>query len=144
MNAFFAAIPGIGNVLLVSLLFWLIFSILGVHLFAGKFYKCVDSNKDRIPSDTVANKTECLRYPGKYRWINSKVTFDNVFTGFLALLQVVCFKSSMKKNYIMHNYITHLRSNIDQRQISLCNINPFSVSKVMRVKDMITQHESLW
>ena len=33
------------------------------------------------------------------------------------------------------------RSNSDQRQISLCNINVLSVSEVMRIKDMITQHE---
>ena len=89
MNALFAAIPGIGNVLLVSLLFWLIFSILGVHLFAGKFYKCVDENNEPLPANVVSNKAECLGHPDKYRWVNSKVTFDNVFAGFLALMQVV-------------------------------------------------------
>ena len=89
MNALFAAIPGIGNVLLVSLLFWLIFSILGVHLFAGKFYKCVDENNEPLPANVVLNKAECLEHPDEYRWINSKVTFDNVFAGFLALMQVV-------------------------------------------------------
>ena len=36
-----------------------------------------------------------------------------------------------------------LRSNGDKRQISLCNIKAFSVRKVMRIKDMITQHEFL-
>ena len=35
VNALFAAIPGIANVLVVSLLFWLIISILGVHFFAS-------------------------------------------------------------------------------------------------------------
>ena len=34
-----------------------------------------------------------------------------------------------------------LRSNSDQRQISLCNINAFSVRDVMRIKNVITQHE---
>ena len=29
----------------------------------------------------------------------------------------------------------------DQRQISLCNINTFSVREVVRIKDMISQHE---
>lgn len=89
VNSLFAAIPGIGNVLLVSLLFWLIFSILGVHLFAGKFYKCVDQDNEILPFSVVANKEECLSHPDGYRWVNSKVTFDNVFTGFLALMQVV-------------------------------------------------------
>ena len=89
MNALFAAIPGIGNVLLVSLLFWLIFSILGVHLFAGKFFKCVDTDNEPLPASVIPGKAECLKYPDKYRWVNSKVTFDNVLAGFLALMQVV-------------------------------------------------------
>lgn len=36
------AIPSIFNVLLVCLVFWLIFSIMGVQFFGGKFYKCID------------------------------------------------------------------------------------------------------
>ena len=36
--------------------------------------------------------------------------------------------------------LNSLRCSSDQRQISLCNINPFSVREVMRIKDMITQH----
>ena len=89
VNALFSAIPGIGNVLLVSLLFWLIFSILGVQLFAGKFYKCEYMDGERVAADIVPNRTECEKFPGKYRWINSNVNFDNVINGFLALFQVV-------------------------------------------------------
>ena len=35
--------------------------------------------------------------------------------------------------------VNPLRSDNDQRQISLCNINAFSVIEVTRIKDMITQ-----
>ena len=50
---------------------------------------------------------------------------------------------------VMHSLFTDianalrcsLRSNSDQRQISLCNINAFSVREVTRIKDIITQHE---
>lgn len=42
------AIPAIFNVLLVCLVFWLVFSILGVQLFGGKFYRCVDETGDRL------------------------------------------------------------------------------------------------
>merc|ERR1740128_633795 len=42
VNALVQAIPSIFNVLLVCLIFWLIFAIMGVQLFAGKFYKCRD------------------------------------------------------------------------------------------------------
>merc|ERR1719220_516633 len=41
VNALIGAIPSIFNVLLVCLIFWLIFSIMGVNLFMGTFYKCV-------------------------------------------------------------------------------------------------------
>jgi len=37
------AIPSIFNVLLVCLVFWLIFSIMGVQFFGGKFFKCTDA-----------------------------------------------------------------------------------------------------
>ena len=37
--------------------------------------------------------------------------------------------------------INPLRSNSDQCQISLCNINAFPAREVMKIKDMITQHE---
>ena len=40
--------------------------------------------------------------------------------------------------------INPLRSNTDQRQISLCKSNAFSVREVMRIKDMTTQHEFRW
>ena len=91
INALFAAIPGIGNVLVVSLLFWLIFSILGVQLFSGKFQSCVDNDGKRLPASLVPNKTECLRFPEKYTWRNSDVNFDNVLNGFLTLFQVVSY-----------------------------------------------------
>lgn len=91
INALFAAIPGIGNVLVVSLLFWLIFSILGVQLFSGKFQSCVDNDGKSLPASVVPNKTECLRFPEKYTWRNSDVNFDNVLNGFLTLFQVVSY-----------------------------------------------------
>lgn len=39
VNALVQAIPSIMNVLLVCLIFWLIFAIMGVQLFAGKYHK---------------------------------------------------------------------------------------------------------
>ena len=64
--------------------------ILGVHFFAGKFYKCVDENNAQLLASVIASKGECLnRTMDGYRWINSKVNFDNILAGFLALMQVV-------------------------------------------------------
>ena len=52
VNALVQAIPSIFNVLLVCLIFWLIFAIMGVQLFAGKYFK-VRSNiwKSEIKHD---------------------------------------------------------------------------------------------
>ena len=74
---------------MVSLLFWLIFSILGVQLFSGKFQACVNHEGERVPASVVPNKTECLRFPEKYVWKNSEANFDNVLNGFLVLFLVV-------------------------------------------------------
>jgi len=81
------AIPSIFNVLLVCLVFWLIFSIMGVQFFGGKFYKCVDDTGFRLPIDVVNDKFECAEK--NFTWINSKITFDHVGHAYLALFQVV-------------------------------------------------------
>ncbi|XP_077071976.1 sodium channel, voltage-gated, type I-like, alpha [Siphateles boraxobius] len=101
VNALLGAIPSIMNVLLVCLIFWLIFSIVGVNFFAGKFYECVNSTTDkRMPSTDVHNKTECTSYGiNETRWKNLKINFDNVGNGYLALLQVATFKGWMPIMY---------------------------------------------
>jgi voltage-gated sodium channel type II alpha len=38
------AVPAVFNVLLISLMFYLIFGILGVIFFKGSFYSCTDPN----------------------------------------------------------------------------------------------------
>uniref|UniRef100_A0A8C9U785 Sodium channel protein n=1 Tax=Scleropages formosus TaxID=113540 RepID=A0A8C9U785_SCLFO len=89
VNALLGAIPSIMNVLLVCLIFWLIFSIMGVNLFAGKFYHCVNTTTDDMFSiDIVNNMTQCLALGDRARWKNVKINFDNVGAGYLALLQV--------------------------------------------------------
>ena len=92
MNALIQAIPAIFNVLLVCLVFWLLFSIMGVSLFSGRFSSCVDSNGQMIDTSVVANKSACLELLHlNYTWFTPNVTFDNVFSAYLALLQVVAF-----------------------------------------------------
>ncbi|NXU98718.1 SCN5A protein, partial [Cettia cetti] len=102
VNALLGAIPSIMNVLLVCLIFWLIFSIMGVNLFAGKFGKCVNMTDENSDINTdIENKTDCGTYnnTGKIFWVNVKVNFDNVGSGYLALLQVATFKGWMDIMY---------------------------------------------
>ena len=134
VNALMYAIPSIFNVLLVCLVFWLIFSIMGVQFFGGKFFKCLDDEGELLPI-TVSLTPRCcplvfgicmcakswthelwlklkslyyfLRYiqevndkwdciEKNYSWINSKITFDHVGMGYLALLQVATFEGWME------------------------------------------------
>uniref|UniRef100_A0A4W6EW84 Sodium channel protein n=1 Tax=Lates calcarifer TaxID=8187 RepID=A0A4W6EW84_LATCA len=104
VNALVGAIPSIFNVLLVCLIFWLIFSIMGVNLFAGKFYYCFNkTSEEMFHPDKVNNKTECLTLINdnftEVRWKNLKVNYDNVGMGYLSLLQVATFKGWMDIMY---------------------------------------------
>ena len=87
VNALMYAIPAIFNVMLVCLVFWLIFSIAGVQIFKGKFYKCVNDSGERWSADIIPNKSVCLAM--NQSWKNSDINFDNIFQGYLALFQVV-------------------------------------------------------
>uniref|UniRef100_A0A8C1VIF3 Sodium channel protein n=1 Tax=Cyprinus carpio TaxID=7962 RepID=A0A8C1VIF3_CYPCA len=104
VNALVGAIPSIMNVLLVCLIFWLIFSIMGVNLFAGKYYYCYNATEKALfEIDVVNNKSECQALIDQnyteVRWRNVKINFDNVGAGYLALLQVATFKGWMDIMY---------------------------------------------
>uniref|UniRef100_A0A674D7W4 Sodium channel protein n=1 Tax=Salmo trutta TaxID=8032 RepID=A0A674D7W4_SALTR len=96
VNALVGAIPSIVNVLLLCAIFWLIFSVIGVNMFAGKYYYCFNTTSEEIFSaEVVNNRTECLQLMegnNDVRWMNSKINFDSVAMGYLSLLQVATFK----------------------------------------------------
>lgn len=88
VNALIQAIPSIFNVLLVCLIFWLIFSIMGVQMFGGKFWRCVHPQTKRVVTyEEAANRFECIER--NLSWSNPQINFDNVPNAYLALFQVV-------------------------------------------------------
>uniref|UniRef100_A0A8C7YF94 Sodium channel protein n=1 Tax=Oryzias sinensis TaxID=183150 RepID=A0A8C7YF94_9TELE len=104
VNALVGAIPSIMNVLLVCLIFWLIFSIMGVNMFAGKYGYCFnDTSEEYLDIEIVNNKSQCIGLMEEnntdIRWRNVKINFDNVGAGYLALLQVATFKGWMDIMY---------------------------------------------
>uniref|UniRef100_A0A3B3QP83 Sodium channel protein n=1 Tax=Paramormyrops kingsleyae TaxID=1676925 RepID=A0A3B3QP83_9TELE len=102
VNALVGAVPAIFNVMLVCLIFWLIFSIMGVNLFAGTFYHCVNTTTgEMFTIDVVNNYSECmaLMHTNEVRWANVRVNYDNVGMGYLSLLQVSTFKGWMEIMY---------------------------------------------
>ncbi|XP_031337062.1 sodium channel protein para isoform X6 [Photinus pyralis] len=90
VNALVQAIPSIFNVLLVCLIFWLIFAIMGVQLFAGKYFKCVDQNKSTLSYEIIPDRNACDTE--NYTWENSRMNFDHVGKAYLCLFQVATFK----------------------------------------------------
>ncbi|KAJ8001628.1 hypothetical protein DPEC_G00171450 [Dallia pectoralis] len=71
----------IGNIVLICCAFFLIFGILGVQFFKGKFYHCVGKDVRNI-----TNKTGCLQ--ANYQWINQKYNFDNLGKALMSLFVV--------------------------------------------------------
>ncbi|NWX96191.1 SCN4A protein, partial [Nothoprocta ornata] len=95
VNALLGAIPSILNVLLVCIVFWLLFNILGVQILGKKFWKCTLKAGGNI--SLINNKNDCYTYNGT--WENGLVNFDHVGMGYLALLEVATFKGWMDIMY---------------------------------------------
>lgn len=85
VNALFASIPSMTNVLLVCSLFILIFSIMGVNLFKGKFYSCDEESLEGsgVKIDDIITKDDCLKANGE--WNNVDANFDNTIEAMVTL-----------------------------------------------------------
>ncbi|XP_060696517.1 voltage-dependent T-type calcium channel subunit alpha-1H [Hemiscyllium ocellatum] len=68
----------IGNIVLICCAFFIIFGILGVQLFKGKFYHC-----DGHDTRNVTNKSECVQ--ANYKWVRRKYNFDNLGQALMSL-----------------------------------------------------------
>ncbi|XP_011476669.1 voltage-dependent T-type calcium channel subunit alpha-1H isoform X2 [Oryzias latipes] len=73
----------IGNIVLICCTFFIVFGILGVQLFKGKFYIC-----EGFDTRNVTNKSDCLQ--ANYRWTNRKYNFDNLFKALMSLFVLSC------------------------------------------------------
>ncbi|KAM4611272.1 voltage-dependent T-type calcium channel subunit alpha-1I [Polymixia lowei] len=68
----------IGNIVLICCAFFIIFGILGVQLFKGKFYYCLG-----LDVKNITNKSDCLA--ANYRWVHHKYNFDNLGQALMSL-----------------------------------------------------------
>uniref|UniRef100_A0A3Q2Y463 Ion transport domain-containing protein n=1 Tax=Hippocampus comes TaxID=109280 RepID=A0A3Q2Y463_HIPCM len=75
----------IGNIVLICCAFFIVFGILGVQLFKGKFYHCEGPN-----TKNITNKSDCLL--ANYSWIRRKYNFDNLIQQALMSLFVLSCK----------------------------------------------------
>ncbi|XP_040295213.1 voltage-dependent T-type calcium channel subunit alpha-1H isoform X3 [Bufo bufo] len=67
----------IGNIVLICCAFFIIFGILGVQLFKGKFYSC-----EGLDVRNVTNRSECI---GPRKWVRRKYNFDNLGQALMSL-----------------------------------------------------------
>jgi len=68
----------IGNIVLICCAFFIIFGILGVQLFKGKFYYCEGENLREIKT-----KEDCLEKG--YQWLNQRYNFDHLGQALMSL-----------------------------------------------------------
>eukprot|EP00899_Mesostigma_viride_P019947 jgi/Mesvir1/27954/Mv20161-RA.1 len=87
VRALLASFPGLGNLLVVSALIWLIFAILGMSLFMGTFYYCTDpsvADRDACQGTFLVDGVEVPR-----RWRNANANFDNIVKAMMTLFELV-------------------------------------------------------
>ncbi|XP_078274277.1 voltage-dependent T-type calcium channel subunit alpha-1H isoform X1 [Rhinoraja longicauda] len=68
----------IGNIVLICCAFFIIFGILGVQLFKGKFYHCAGHD-----TRNVTNKFDCFQ--ANFKWVRRKYNFDNLGQALMSL-----------------------------------------------------------
>ncbi|KAM4632297.1 voltage-dependent T-type calcium channel subunit alpha-1H [Discoglossus pictus] len=68
----------IGNIVLICCAFFIIFGILGVQLFKGKFYYCEGHD-----TRNITNRSDCSR--ARYKWVRRKYNFDNLGQALMSL-----------------------------------------------------------
>lgn len=78
VTALLESIFALSNVMIVILMTWLVFAILGVSLFSGKLYSC--------SSDLIESKELCEA--SGFEWKNSDFNFDNVYEALLVLFVI--------------------------------------------------------
>jgi hypothetical protein len=93
IQALFMAVPSIISVLIVSLLFYIIFGIIGVNYFKGTLFSCqyFDQYPDFLQPPPlmalrVTDKWSCMDWGGA--WVNYDYTFDNLPQAVSTLFQM--------------------------------------------------------
>ncbi|XP_044529961.1 voltage-dependent T-type calcium channel subunit alpha-1G isoform X27 [Gracilinanus agilis] len=73
-----SSLKPIGNIVVICCAFFIIFGILGVQLFKGKFFICQGED-----TRNITNKSDCTE--ASYRWVRHKYNFDNLGQALMSL-----------------------------------------------------------
>uniref|UniRef100_A0AAQ5YVM9 Ion transport domain-containing protein n=1 Tax=Amphiprion ocellaris TaxID=80972 RepID=A0AAQ5YVM9_AMPOC len=101
----------IGNIVLICCAFFIIFGILGVQLFKGKFFYCLGPDVKNI-----TNKSDCLQ--ANYKWVHHKYNFDNLGQALMSL-----FVLASKDGWV--NIMYHGLDAVGVDQQPVINNNPW-------------------
>ncbi|XP_016101252.1 voltage-dependent T-type calcium channel subunit alpha-1I-like [Sinocyclocheilus grahami] len=101
----------IGNIVLICCAFFIIFGILGVQLFKGKFYYCLG-----LDVKNITNKSDCLL--ANYKWVHHKYNFDNLGQALMSL-----FVLASKDGWV--NIMYHGLDAVAVDQQPITNNNPW-------------------
>ncbi|XP_061568549.1 voltage-dependent T-type calcium channel subunit alpha-1I [Cololabis saira] len=101
----------IGNIVLICCAFFIIFGILGVQLFKGKFFYCLGPDVKNI-----TNKSDCLQ--ASYKWVHHKYNFDNLGQALMSL-----FVLASKDGWVNIMYHGLDAVGVDQQPVT--NNNPW-------------------
>ena len=70
VNAFFSSIRAISNIIMIGVFILLIFAVIGVSLFKGKYYTCSGTGPE------IITKADCIN--AGFDWANGDSNFDNI------------------------------------------------------------------
>ncbi|XP_074966997.1 voltage-dependent T-type calcium channel subunit alpha-1G isoform X4 [Phalacrocorax aristotelis] len=73
-----SSLKPIGNIVVICCAFFIIFGILGVQLFKGKFFVCQGED-----TRNITNKSDCTE--ASYKWVRHKYNFDNLGQALMSL-----------------------------------------------------------
>ena len=85
-TAILHSMPPLLNVTVISLVVWLVFAIVGLQQFNGKFHRCSDKQYGDVEGAAAQTRAACL--DAGYTWRNNPANFDNIGRAFLTLFQV--------------------------------------------------------
>uniref|UniRef100_A0A3Q4MWH0 Voltage-dependent T-type calcium channel subunit alpha n=1 Tax=Neolamprologus brichardi TaxID=32507 RepID=A0A3Q4MWH0_NEOBR len=106
-----SSLKPIGNIVVICCAFFIIFGILGVQLFKGKFFICHGEDIRNI-----TNKSDCVQ--ASYKWVRHKYNFDNLGQALMSL-----FVLASKDGWVDIMYDGLDAVGVDQQPIM--NYNPW-------------------
>eukprot|EP00240_Pyramimonas_obovata_P000215 CAMPEP_0118927358 /NCGR_PEP_ID=MMETSP1169-20130426/4846_1 /TAXON_ID=36882 /ORGANISM="Pyramimonas obovata, Strain CCMP722" /LENGTH=1618 /DNA_ID=CAMNT_0006869105 /DNA_START=431 /DNA_END=5287 /DNA_ORIENTATION=+ len=89
VHALFASIPALSSVLMVALLFWLVFGILGMSLFMDKFGYCTDPDRYIVKENCTGTWDPTGEgFLEERQWKKYNQNFDNIFKASTTLFEM--------------------------------------------------------